>query len=312
MRRRGVQLRNAPANFLRSILLGARAHRKGEAEGAAGTTPSRMLPELLRSKLFRLAFVTHHFERPFRLLVGSGDLLLYLGRGFLHLWREANVAVVLHAGSGRDEAADDDVLLQAAQMIDGSLDGSLGQHTRGLLEGGGGDERIGRQRSLRDAEEQRAAGCRTSTFLDHALVLFGEAELVDLLFEQERCVADVFHFAPTHHLADDHLDVRVADVDALEPVDFLDFVHQVSLQLFFSEHGQNVVRVERAVHERFARLDALAFLHVNVDATRHRVFLLRAVVGHYVDFALALRDLAELYRAIDFADDRGFVRLAGF
>ena len=78
---------------------------------------------------------------------------------------------------------------------------------------------------------------------DHALVLFAEAELVDLLFEQELGVADVFDLHPAHHLADDHFDVLVVDVHALQPVDFLDFVHQVRLQFLFAEHGQNVVRV---------------------------------------------------------------------
>src|SRR5215469_15179976 len=302
-----MQLRNALANFGRSKMLGVSIHRKKETGGAAGTVPPELSPVLLRSELFRFAFVPHHFERTLRFLVGSGDLLLHLRSGLFHLGREADVAVVLHAGSGGDEAADDNVLLEAAQVIDSSLDGSFGQHARGLLEGSGGDERIRRERSLRDTEEQRATGCRTSTFLDHALVLFGEAELIDLLFKQERRVADVFHLAPTHHLPDDHLDVLVADVDALQPIDFLDFVYQVSLQLFFAEDGQDVVRVERPV-----RLDALAFLHVDVDAARHRVFLLRAVIGYHVDFALALRDLAELHRAIDFADDRGLVWLAGF
>ena len=47
------------------------------------------------------------------------------------------------------------------------------------------------------------------------------------------------------------------------------------------------MRVERPVHQRFTRPDALAFLHVDVDALRHRVFFLRAVVGYHVDFALA-------------------------
>ena len=115
---------------------------------------------------------------------------------------------------------------------------------------------------------------------DDALVFLAEAELVDLLFEQERGIAHVFDLHPAHHLANDHFDVLVVDVHALQPVDFLDFVHQVSLQFLLPEHGQNVVRVERAVHQRFAGLHALAFLHVDVNAARHRVFLLRAVVGH--------------------------------
>ena len=123
---------------------------------------------------------------------------------------------------------------------------------------------------------------------DDPLVLLAELELVHLLFQQERGVAHVLDLHPAHHLADDHLDVLVADVHALQAVDLLDFVHQVGLQLLLAEHGQDVVRVERAVHQRFAGADALAFLHVDVDAARHRVLLLGAVVGDHEDLALAL------------------------
>ena len=87
---------------------------------------------------------------------------------------------------------------------------------------------------------------------DHALVLVAEAELIDLLFEQEVGVAHFLDLHPAHHLANDHFDVLVVDVHALQAIDFLDFVHQVSLQLLLTEHAQNVVRVERAVHQRFA------------------------------------------------------------
>src|SRR5262249_54602976 len=59
-------------------------------------------------------------------------------------------------------------------------------------------------------------------------------------------------------------------------------------------------------------LHALAFLHVDVDAARDRVFFFGAVVGDYIDFALTFRNLTELHRAIDFRDDGGFVRVAGF
>src|SRR5580704_7412655 len=197
-------------------------------------------------------------------------------------------------------------------MIYGALYRCLGQDSGCLLERGCGDERVCGERGFGDAQEQRPACSRASTLRNHALVLFGEAEFVDLLFQQELGIADIFHFAPTHHLANDHFDVLVADVYALEPVDFLDFIDQVRLQLLFAKHGQDVVRVERAVHQRLAGLDALAFLHVDVNAARNRVFLFGAVVGDDVNLALAFRDLAEFDRAIDFADDRGFVRLAGF
>ena len=93
---------------------------------------------------------------------------------------------------------------------------------------------------------------------------------------------------PAQHLADDDLDVLVGDGHALQAVDFLDFVHQVSLQFLLAEHGENVVRVERTVHERIAGAEALAFLHVDVDAAGHGVLVLVAVVGRDVDLALPL------------------------
>src|ERR1700751_946119 len=110
---------------------------------------------LLRGKLFSLTFMPHEFESTLGLFVSRRDFFLHLSGELFHLWREAHVAVVLHAGPSRNQAADDDVFLQAAQVIDSPLNGSFGQHTRRLLEGGGRDERLGRERSLRDAEQQR-------------------------------------------------------------------------------------------------------------------------------------------------------------
>jgi hypothetical protein len=110
---------------------------------------------------------------------------------------------------------------------------------------------------------------------DDAIVFLAEAELVHLLLEEERGVADVFDFHPAHHLADDGFDVLVVDVDALQAVDLLDRIDQVGLRVFFAEDGQQVVRVERAVDQRLAGLDVFAFLHVDVDAAGDGVFLLR-------------------------------------
>ena len=43
-------------------------------------------------------------------------------------------------GTCGDELTDDDILLQTGQRIDLALDGGLGQHAGGLLEGGGRQE----------------------------------------------------------------------------------------------------------------------------------------------------------------------------
>ena len=104
----------------------------------------------------------------------------------------------------------------------------------------------------------------------------------------------------------------VTDVHTLQPIDFLDFVHQISLQLLLAEYGKNVMGVERTIHKRLARPNAFALLHIDVNTAWYRVLFFGAVVGDHVHLALSLRDLAELDRAIDFADDRSFARLPGF
>ena len=147
---------------------------------------------------------------------------------------------------------------------------------------------------------------------DNTLVLFAEAEAIDLLLEQEVGIAHFVDPHPAKHLTNNHFDVLVRDGHALQTVDFLDFVDQVSLQCLFAQHGKNVVRVERTIHQRVAGAEAFAFLHVDVNAARHRVFLLVAVVSRDVDLALSLGHFAEANHTIDFADDGCLARLAGF
>src|SRR6266581_231138 len=196
-------------------------------------------------------------------------------------------------------------------MVHRALDRGLRQHPRSLLEGGRGNEGIGRERRLGDAQQQRTPGRGFAAIHDGAFVFLAETELVELLLEQELSIAHVFDFHPAHHLANDHFDVLVANVYALQPVNLLDFIHQVRLQLFFAQNRQDVVRVEGAVHQRLTGTDALAFLHVDMHTARHRVFFLGAVIGDDVDLSLSLADLAKFHGAINLADDRRLPRLAG-
>src|SRR5713226_4784085 len=243
-------------------------------------------------------------------LGGFGNFLDRSGCG--HFRQQLDAAVVLETRASGNEAAHDDVFLEAAEIVHLAGDRRFGEDAGGLLEAGGGDERVGRERRLGYAEEQRASRCGTATVSDYAVVLFAEAELVHLLLEEERGVADVFDLDPAHHLPRDRLDVLVVDVHALKAVNLLNCVHQVGLRELFAEDGQQVVQVERAVDQSLTGLDVVAFLHVDVHATRNRIFLgSLAVFAFDVDFAHALGDFAIAHRAIDFADDRGILGLAG-
>ena len=142
------------------------------------------------------------------------------------------------------------------------------------------------------------------------VVLRHEAELVDHLVDQELGVADLLDLHPAHHLPDDHLDVLVVDVDALQAVDLLDLVHQVALQLLLAADAQDVVRVDRAVHQRLAGPHALRLLHVDVGAARQLVLALLAVVARHEDLAVLLGDVAVLHDAVDLGDDGRLLRTA--
>src|SRR5262245_23994300 len=261
----------------------------------------------------------------FRLGNGAGGRrghhLFDVALGVVHLFgprvlhgrvmRDLDATVIVHACSGGDQAAHDHVLLQTAQVIDAARDRRLGQHAGRFLERRRRDERVGRERGLGDAEQQRFGGGRLAVFVFDARVFVGEAEAVNLLFEQEVGVAHVLDAHPAQHLADDHLDVLVVNVHALKPVDLLDGVDQVALERLHPLNRQDVVRVERAVHQRFAGADAVALLHVDVGAARDRIFALFAGLGDDADLLRAFGDVAEFDRTVNLAHHRRLARFAG-
>ena len=79
----------------------------------------------------------------------------------------------------RDELADDHVLLETEQLVDLAADSGLGQDSRGLLEGGGGEEALSVQRGLGDPEQDGLRGRGLAALGQHASVLGLEPEAVD-------------------------------------------------------------------------------------------------------------------------------------
>ena len=66
---------------------------------------------------------------------------------------DLDAAVALETGRGRDQLADDDVLLEPREAVLLALDRGVGQDLRRLLEGGSRQERVGVQRGLGDPED---------------------------------------------------------------------------------------------------------------------------------------------------------------
>src|SRR5262249_22776714 len=85
--------------------------------------------------------------------------------------RDPHVPVILEARPRRNQPAHRHVLFQAAEVIHLARNRRFGEHARRLLERRGRDERVGRERRLRDAEQQRTARPRTPAMPHHARVL---------------------------------------------------------------------------------------------------------------------------------------------
>src|SRR6478609_2487284 len=192
-------------------------------------------------------------------------------------------------GTGRDELTDDDVLLEAEQRVATTAHRRLGEHAGRLLEGGGREPRVGRERRLRDAHELGTAGGRLATLRHGPAVRVLEAAALGELARQEVRVARVEDRDPTQHLAHDDLDVLVVDVHALGAVDLLDLVHQVLLRGARAEDAQDLLRVHGTLHELRADGDVLPVLHEQARTLGHRVGdLLGAVVRGEDETARAL------------------------
>src|SRR6266513_978592 len=224
---------------------------------------------------------------------------------------DLDVVVPIDAGPRRDEVADDDVLLQAQQVVPRAADRRVGQHTRGLLERRRRNERLRRQTRLGDPQEQRLVGRGLAALLHHAVLRVGEGLLVHVLPLQELRVPGLDDLHLLQHLAHDHADVLVVDLHALQPVHLLDLVEQVLLHRPRALDPQNIVRVHRSLGEAVAGAHAVALVHAQVLPGRHLVQLRLSLFGVDVDLALAALDLAEPHGAVDLGDRGRVLRPPG-
>src|SRR5690606_2610218 len=209
-----------------------------------------------------------------------------------------DLLVAGHAGTGGDELADDDVLLEAAEAVGAALDGGLGEDPGGLLERRRGQPRVGGQRRLGDAHELRATLGGLLALGDQAAVDVREDPLVDALARQEVRVARLLDRHAAGHLPHDQLDVLVVDRHALVAVHPLHLVDEVLLHRAHALDVQQLLRVAGTLDQRVPRGHLVAVADLEASLPPDRVGVVLAAVADDRDG----RDLAVLL--VD-ADDAG-------
>ncbi len=129
-----------------------------DAEHCGATAKKEGPPEGGPSKLSRRAWLFRgnlHHVRDGELSRGGGALALLVQDELVAPLRDLPERRHRAAGAGRDQPADDHVLLEPFKRVGLAVDRRIGQHARCLLEGRRGDERAGLQARLGDAEQHR-------------------------------------------------------------------------------------------------------------------------------------------------------------
>ena len=220
--------------------------------------------------------------------------------------------MVVEARARWDDVTHDHIFLEPTQVIHLGAGCRLGEHAGGVLEGRSAKEALGLQRSLRDTEQDGLGLGRLATQLLDARVLVFEFQLIHLLAPKEPSVARLgdAHFA--QHLADDDLDMLVVDGHALQPIDFLDFVDEMLLQLLRPADVKDFMGVNGAFGELLAFLDVVALEDDNVFTDRNQVFFFNRCLLVFDDnTAFAANTGSEVHDALDLGDFGSVLRAAG-
>ena len=214
--------------------------------------------------------------------------------------------------TGRNQTTDDHVFLQTAQVVFLAHDGGFGQHAGRFLEGSRGDEAVGGQRRLRNTEEHVFVLRRGLAGGDRTIVLIKHFRAFDLFARDELRVARIGDLHAAQHLTNNHFNVLVVDLHALQTVHVLNFIHDVTGEFFDTEESQNVVRIRRSFHDFFTALHHLTVVHEDLLILADEEFVIVTVVIGNDEALLALRFLTERDGTRRFGEHTGILRAAGF
>ena len=163
--------------------------------------------------------------------------------------------VVIGAGSGRDQLADNHVFLQTPQVIGAAVNGGLGQHPAGFLEGSGRQPRLGGQGGLGDSHQLRTTLGGFPARVHQGPVDVPELNLVHQLRRQVIGVVGGEDAHLAQHLPHDQLNMLVVDFHPLVAVHVLHLLHQVLLRGPHPSDLAHLLGIQRAFGELFAGRD---------------------------------------------------------
>ena len=149
-------------------------------------------------------------------------------------------------------------------------------------------------------------------FRGHPVVLVQHVRTLDLFARDEARIAVVDDLHTAQHLTNDHFNVLVVDLHALQTVHVLHFVHDVARQRLDTLQTQDVVRIGRTVDDHFALVDDLTIVHQHLLFLRDQELVLFAFEVGDDETLLALRVLTERRRTRDFRQNAGVLRRARF
>ena len=110
-------------------------------------------------------------------------------------------------------------------------------------------------------------------FFQQLAIDFLDISELNLLSSKKIRVAGLSDINFAQHLAYDHLDMLVVDLYALQTINVLDFLNQVSSQCLDTQQTQDVLGIWLAIGDYFATLNLLTFEHIDISPLRNQFLM---------------------------------------
>src|SRR3990172_346930 len=126
--------------------------------------------------------------------------------------------------------------------------------------------------------------------------------LICLLSNEEISISRIVNSNLFHHLTDNNLNMFVIKRNALQPVYFLYFVHQITLQSLWAKNVEHIMRIYCTAHQGFACINPIALTNTHMLALWDKILSgLRASLNS--NYTHALVKSPKFNNAFNFTDN---------